>query len=182
LEELETILLAKVIAGDRSAFAEMVAPATPRLMATAIRMLGSRSEAEDALQDSLASLWVTRHRLDPNRPIEPMLTTIVLNKCRDRMRQRKAAFFIRFAAEPVTETVSADTPSPETQTADRETLTKTRQAISALPVKLKEALVLVAIDGRSQSEAATLLNASEKAIETRIYRARKILKEKLQLE
>jgi len=98
------------------------------------------------------------------------------------MRQRKAAFFIRFAAEPVTETVSADTPSPETQTADRETLTKTRQAISALPVKLKEALVLVAIDGRSQSEAATLLNASEKAIETRIYRARKILKEKLQLE
>ena len=171
-----------MIAGDRSAFAEVVAPVTPRLMATATRMLGSRSEAEDALQDSLASLWVTRHRLDPNRPIEPMLTTIVLNKCRDRLRQRKAAFFMRFAAERVTKTVSADTPSPETETADREALAKIRQAISALPTKLKEALVLVAIDGRSQREAASLLGVSEKAIETRIYRARKILKEKLSLE
>ena len=89
---------------------------------------------------------------------------------------------MRFGAAPAAETVGAETPSPETETADREALTKTRQAISALPVKLKEALVLVAIDGRSQREAASLLGVSEKAIETRIYRARKILKEKLSLE
>ena len=53
------------------------------------------------------------------------------------------------------------------------------RAIERLPVKLREALVLVTIDGRSQREAAELLGVTEKTIETRIYRARQRLREKL---
>jgi len=46
-------------------------------------------------------------------------------------------------------------------------------------LRLREALILVAIDGRSQSEAAELLGISAKAVEALVYRARKILREKL---
>mgnify|MGYP003547813296 FL=1 len=55
-----------------------------------------------------------------------------------------------------------------------------RAEIERLPVRLREALVLVSIDGRSQAEAASLLGVSEKAIETRVYRARQRLREKFE--
>ncbi len=182
MEDREASLLRKVVAGDRTAFSQLVAPATPRLLATATRVLGSRSEAEDAVQDALASLWLNRHRVDPARPIEPLMTTISLNKCRDRLRKRKAAWFMGFAADPASETVASEEPSPETMAANGDALRRTRKAIDAMPVKLAEALILVAIDGRSQREVAQLLGTTEKAVETRVYRARKILKEKLALD
>lgn len=178
----EAELVARVIAGDRLAFARLVEPETPRLLATCMRLLGSKSETEDAMQNALASLWIMRARLDPARSVAPILTTISLNKCRDRLRRRKAAQFLGFGREGEGESVGADTPSPETEAADRDALRRTREAIARLPVRLREALVLVAIDGRSQREAAELLSVSEKAIETRIYRARKILKKTLALE
>lgn len=49
------------------------------------------------------------------------------------------------------------------------------QAISQLPAPMKEALLLVAFEGLSQQEAASILGVTAKTIETRAYRARKIL-------
>ena len=54
------------------------------------------------------------------------------------------------------------------------------EQIERLPIRLREALILVSIDGRSQAEAAELLGVSEKAIETRIYRARQKLRDRLE--
>ncbi len=54
------------------------------------------------------------------------------------------------------------------------------EQIERLPIRLSEALILVSIDGRSQAEAAELLGVSEKAIETRIYRARQKLRDRLE--
>ncbi len=77
------------------------------------------------------------------------------------------------------ELASDPAPSPETEAVDRQLLEQTRSEIRRLPLRLREALILVAIDGRSQSEAAELLGISAKAVEALVYRARKILREKL---
>ena len=53
------------------------------------------------------------------------------------------------------------------------------RAISTLPMNLKEPLVLRTIEGLSQAETAGVLNISEKAVETRLYRARAKLLEML---
>jgi RNA polymerase sigma-70 factor (ECF subfamily) len=53
------------------------------------------------------------------------------------------------------------------------------RAISTLPVNLKEPLVLRTIEGLSQAETAEVLGISQKAVETRLYRARAQLMEKL---
>jgi len=175
----EQALVEKVIAGDRLAFTRLVEPLVPRLLATAQRILGSQAEAEDAVQNALASAWIARSRLDPARPASPIFTTITLNKCRDRLRRRKAARFLVFGGNHNLELAWDDTPSAEDEVADRQALEQTYAGIQHLPTRLQEALVLVTIDGRSQSEAAELLGTTEKAIETRIYRARKTLREKL---
>jgi len=62
----------------------------------------------------------------------------------------------------------------------REELNLVQAEIARMPVRLREALVLVTIEGRSHAEAADLLGTTEKAIETRVYRARNRLKERFE--
>ena len=175
----EQALVEKVAAGDRRAFTQLVEPLIPRLLATSIRMLGAHDQAEDAVQNALASAWIARTRLDPARPVLPFFTTITLNKCRDKLRKRKAAQFLGIGEVTMPELVSDPTPSPETETVDRQLLQKTHAEIQRLPVRLREALILVAIEGRSQNEVADIMGVSEKAVESLVYRARKALKEKV---
>lgn len=144
-------------------------------------MLGSSHQAEDAIQDALASVWLARFRLQPDRPIGPFLTTVALNKCRDRLRKRKAARFFGLDDGLDTLALPDDTPDAESTAASRQELALLQAEIEKLPVRLREALVLVAIDERSQAEAAALLGVTEKAVETRVYRARKRLRERLEI-
>ena len=61
----------------------------------------------------------------------------------------------------------------------KQQLAKLHQEISKLPNKLREAFILYAVEEKPQSECATILGVSAKTIETRIYRARKILMQKM---
>lgn len=178
--ETSATLLERVRAGNRQAFADLVEPETGRLIALATRLLGSPSQAEDAVQDSLAAVWLTRHRLDPAKSVGPYLTTVVLNRCRDRLRRRKVAGFFGFSGADEVEAVADDAPGPDALAASREQLGLVEAEIRRLPSRLREALVLVSIEGLSQAEAAGLLGTTEKAIETRVYRARCRLKARLE--
>lgn len=175
----EADLIEQVRAGHREAFGQLVEPHIPRLLGLARRMLGNGEEAEDALQNALASTWIARAKLDPAMPVAAFLTTVTLNKCRDRLRRRKVKRLIGLdVSEPVLP-VADEEPDAEAKLADRQALENTWQAIERLPLRLREALILVAVEGRSQREVAELLGVTEKAIETRIYRARQRLREKL---
>ncbi|QKG71328.1 RNA polymerase sigma factor [Erythrobacter mangrovi] len=173
-------LIGRAIAGDKRAFTTLVEHEIARLIALATRMLGSPSQAEDVVQDGLASVWLTRHRLDPSKPIGPYLTTIVLNKCRDKLRRRKVAGFLGLPSGREADAVADDAPNPENVAGAREQLRLVQVEIGRLPVRLQEALVLVTVEGYSQAEAAELLGTTEKAVETRIYRARNRLKERFE--
>lgn len=70
-------------------------------------------------------------------------------------------------------------PDPEAALVAADEVARIRRAIAALPANLKEPLLLCALEGLSQDEAATVLGTSRKAIETRIYRARKKLSDLL---
>jgi len=175
----ETALIGQVVKGNRVAYGTLVEPHSTRLISLAGRMLGGVHQAEDAVQDALASVWVARHRLDPDRPIGPFLTTVVLNKCRDRLRKRKAARLFGLDTSTETFSVADDGPDPEEIAVQRDALRHLTAAIERLPISLREALVLVTMDDRSQAEVAALLGVSEKTVETRVYRARKRLKERM---
>lgn len=179
-EQSDRHLVENAIGGNKSAFGHLVGPHISRLIVLAKRMLGSASDAEDAVQDALASVWMARHRFDPERPIGPYLSTTVLNKCRDRLRRRKAAAFFGMPPQLDEALLPDQLPNPEAQAITQQSLAMLRKEIEVLPIRLREALVLVAIDGRSQIDAADLLGVTKKTIETRIYRARKHLREKFE--
>lgn len=139
-------------------------------------MLGSESAAEDAVQEAFAAAWLGIGRYDPNRPFGAWLTRITLNKCRDAMRRNRVR---RLFWLPIDEGMAATSmsPNPEEVTGDRRALEAVQQAIARLPTKLKEPLVLTAVEGQSYAEAASLLGISRKTLEMRIYHARQRLRE-----
>lgn len=164
--------------GDRGAFDRLLATHTPRLLALAQRILGNAADAEDAVQNALASAWLALSRFDQARPLGPWLATITINKCRDAIRSRRFALILRPTGEEVTASIADDTPDQEHRLQDRQMLAQVEREIVRLPLKLREPFVLATFDNRSQADVAVILDISEKAVETRIYRARQRLREK----
>jgi RNA polymerase sigma-70 factor (ECF subfamily) len=139
---------------------------------------GNDDVALDVTQQSFIAAFAALRRYDGSRPFAHWLARIVINKSHDWARRRKVRQFFSFAL-PLDDAhqVADATPDSETQVADREELERTMAAIAGLPSRLKEALVLRTIEGLSQAETASLLGISEKAVETRLYRARARLSE-----
>lgn len=153
-----------------------------RHRATAFRLArhhcGDDDAALDVTQQSFISAFAALRRYDPQRPFAHWLARIVLNKCRDRARRDKVRRFLRLARSiEDAYDVAAPAPDPERQTADRQALSRTLSAVAELPAKLKDVLVLRTIEDMTQAETAALLGISEKAVETRLYRARVKLSE-----
>lgn len=161
--------------GDRRAFSHIIIREGPRQLRLARRMLGRESAAEDAVQEAFAAAWLGIGRYDPKRPFSVWLTRITLNKCRDAMRRDRVRRLLWLPADEGAASISAS-PDPEVVTGSRRELEAVERAIGRLPAKLKGALILTAIEGHSYTEAADLLGISNKALEMRVYHARRRLR------
>ena len=140
--------------------------------------MGNSSDAEDAVQEALAAAWFKLASFDLSRPISPWLTRITVNKCRDLLRKRRIMQFFEFHSDNEAGLIIADdAPNPNVELQARQALEIMQREITRLPAKLREPFVLVTFGDNSQAQAAHILGISEKADETRIYRARTKLRE-----
>ena len=133
-----------------------------RLINNSIR---DQHEALDLLQDTFVSAFSALKRYDQSRPFKIWVSRIALNKF---ARPIEAA-----------EDYSSDTPDPFSQAEGKAELLRVEKAMAQLPHNLREILVLRGVEELSQTEAAAALGISEKAVETRLYRARVQLKKLL---
>lgn len=173
-------LAALALSGKQLAFREFVRRYKEPVYRIVRSNIGDADEALDLTQETFVAAFGALNRYDPERPFRVWVARIALNKCRDwARRQSVRAFFKR--ARPIEDALalSTEAPSPETEAGDREELARVTVALSKLPHKLREVLVLRAVEGLSQAEAADALGVSEKTVETRLYRARQRLSEGL---
>ncbi|MEZ4332230.1 MAG: RNA polymerase sigma factor [Myxococcota bacterium] len=178
-DDAEAERIARARAGDREAFDALIADHSPRLLTLASRMLGTEGDAQNAVQEAWASAWLALDRFDERRSLGPWLATITVNKCRDFMRRRRVERWLRFDAPDGVDDVADAGRDQERQLSDRRMVELVRREIARLPAALKEPFVLVTFDERSQAEAAAILGLSRKSVESRIYRARSLLRERL---
>lgn len=171
-------LAALCLAGQQVAFAEVVGRHKEPLYRLVARIIGDDEEALDLVQETFVAAHRALHHYDMARPMRAWLSRIAINKARDWRRRRIVRRMIA-GILPIDQTISVmdETPSIETLAADRQELKRVSVAIAALPGNLRETLVLRTVEGLSQSEAAETLGISEKAVETRLYRARQKLAE-----
>lgn len=169
-------LAALSLAGRQLAFAEIVHRHKEPLHRLVARIIGDDDEALDIVQEAFVAAHRALASYDMARPMRAWLSRIAINKARD-WRRRRAVRRLVSVILPLDDRSNAadDTPSIETAAGDREELNRVAVAITALPSNLRETLVLRTIEGLSQAETAETLGISEKAVETRLYRARQKL-------
>lgn len=174
-------LAALSLAGRQQAYAEVMRRHGPAVFRLIRSYIGDTDEAMDLSQETFIAAHQALRRYDQARAMRTWLSAIALNKCRDRGRRRAVRRFLSFAV-PIdvhAENVADDRPGIDDAAADRQALDRATRAIAELPANLKEPLILRTIEGLSQAETAAALSISEKAVETRLYRARAKLAEKL---
>ncbi|MGI9169837.1 MAG: RNA polymerase sigma factor [Caulobacteraceae bacterium] len=178
MTETDECLAARAKAGDRRAFENLVRRHKVRLFRLCRRYVGGADEAYDLVQEAFASAWIGLTRYDERRPFIAWLRAIALNKCRDfgRRRSVRRLFLAAFAREQAS-LASNPTEPPASATDDR--LNRLDHEIARLPTAPKEALLLISLGGLSHQEAAAELGISVKAVEMRVYRAKRRLAARL---
>jgi len=158
----DAALLRAHLAGDRDAFGDLVTRHRERLWAVALRTMGDREDAADALQDALLSAYRAADRFRGDSAVTTWLHRIVVNACLDRIRRQRAR-----PTQPLPEVDTTVAPAP-----DRDMRIDVEAALAQLPVEQRAALVLVDVQGYPVSEAAEMLGVAEGTIKSRCARGR----------
>ena len=172
---------------ERSFLEELYNPHSGRMYNSAYLILGSRQDAEDALQDTFIKIHNNISRFTCLSEDDLVLLIIIYtrNTARDILRRRNTALKHRqddyFDSDG--EQIFEDIPDEETDTLGtvvrRETISETARAIDELPEAQRDVIVLKYRYGMLEREIAHALGISETAVSSRMLRAKDGLRKKL---
>ncbi len=164
----DAALLRAHVAGDRDAFAELVRRHRDRLWAVALRTLGDREDAADAVQDALISAYKSADRFRGDSAVTTWLHRIVVNACLDRARRRQARPTVPLPEIEYGLVSARSAGSPY----DSDTALTVRAALAQLPPEQRVALILLDMQGYSVAEIAGILGVAEGTVKSRCARGR----------
>ncbi len=159
-------LLHAVARGDEAALARLYDQYRVILFGLLVRILGSREEAEDVLQDVFIQVWRRARDFDEKRG-KPFTWLVTLTRSRaiDRLRQLGARQRLAGATANDEADQVSDALSDAIQSGQREIV---QRALAELPEEQKQALVLAYYDGLTQSEIASQLGTPLGTVKTRM--------------
>lgn len=169
--EGETGLVARTLAGDRTAFGLLVERHAPQARRVARAVLGDPDEADDAAQDGFLSALVKLAQYDPRRPFGPWLMRIVANAATDRRRRRNVR-----RAEPLDPSLVGGGPRPDADAVRSELGDRLRAALAELPERRRMAVVLFDVEGYSHAEIAGMLGIPEGTVRSEVFHGRRRLR------
>lgn len=196
----EAQLVALVTQGDSRAFAELVQHHLPAIETYARRILVDESLAQDIAQDTLLVLWQRSAEFKPEKArLTTWLHRVAHNRCIDFLRRQKRETLIASnelvarqegtantvceVSGEVSEIASLPLQAPaisEASSASDARISSLDAALRQLPESQRTALVLTYYQNLSNREVATVINASTRAVESLLCRARSNLKKQLE--
>ena len=154
-------LIQRIAQRDRGAFEDLYNRYARAVFGLALRRLGDRGRAEDAVQETFASIWRSAGTYRPERgPGAPWLYTVARNATVDRSRER-----IETPSEVPDE--ATNEPGPAEQTEQNWLTWRVHSALQELPEREREAIALAYWSGLSQSEVAEHLGIPLGTVKTR---------------
>lgn len=158
----------RVLAGDSAAFAGLVTRYRDRLGRYAVRMLGNRADAEDALQETFVRAYRSLGRCTDADRFGAWVFGILVNRCRTIGAQRARRERLQVTDESAV-LRAATTDDPAGRQALREAISA---ALARVPALLREAFLLKFVEELSYEEMAEATGASVPALKMRVLRAR----------
>lgn len=176
-----TVLVDRAKAGDAGAFEELVRRYRDRILALALHLCGSESEAEDITQEVFLKAY---QKLDSFEGRSHFFTWVYrmtvnrsLNAKRDRKRRREETI-----DDPrIARALRIDAPNDPLKAAElRATYECLLQALDSLPANMRTSVVLVVLQGLNHAETAVVLKCSAGTVAWHIHQARYRLREKME--
>ena len=170
-------LVARVARGDTSALTTVYRQHHVAVRAFAQRLVGDIEAAEDLVQDVFVALPSAAARFRGESALRTFLVSIAVNHAKNHVRAaaRRRAAMTRLGREP-----EPDAPSdPEHVAQNRQLADRLMLALDALPLDQRVAIVLSEIEERTSTEIASIVGAPEGTVRTRIFHAKKKLRELL---
>lgn len=177
-------LIAKALAGEQKAYADLMARHRGPLYNLLYNMVHNREETEDLLQEAFMKAFAALHTFNKEFAFSTWLYKIAINTTIDHLRKKKL------------QTYSLDKPIQSKEgelkreyadvhaTTDNELLSSEKssliaQAIAELPDHYREAIILRHTEEKSYEEIAEITGVPLGTVKARIFRAREMLKHKL---
>lgn len=175
--EEDAELMRRVQAGDEAAFGALMERWELAVKSVIARIVLNASEAEELAQETFVRVWQQRGKFRAGAAVRPWVFSIAINLARNRLRWWRRRPTVELhewggTAGQGSREQGAGAERLEAQ----ERAVAVREAIAALPVELREAIVLFEYEQMSHAEIAAAVGATPKAVETRIYRARERLR------
>jgi RNA polymerase sigma-70 factor (ECF subfamily) len=172
----EGALIERARAGDTRAFERLYREHTGRVYGLCLRMTREPQTAEDCTQETFINAWRALARFETRSSFGTWLHRIAVNVA--LARRRKAA-----RDEPVADVdVEVEGAAPDWTLETPVEVREIEDAIGTLPEGARDALVLHALYGYSHTEAAQMLGVAEGTCKAQLHRARKLLRERLNVE
>lgn len=155
-------LLARIGARDRAAFELLYSRYVRSVFGLALRRLGDRHRAEDAVQEAFTAVWRSAKSYRPERgPAAGWLYTVARNAIVDGFRRNRSA-----ADVELPELVSSE-PGPPEQAEESYAAWRVHRALEELPEREREIIELAYWSGLTQTEVANFLGVPLGTVKTR---------------
>ena len=166
----DDVLLSQFALGDAAAARVLTDRLGPRSFSVALRMLGSRAEAEDVTQEAMMRLWkVAPEWVSGQAKVSTWLYRVTMNLCVDHLRKQKPD---RLAEIPEPEDGQASVAERMQDDARKDAL---QLALSQLPKRQRQAVVLRHIEELPNPEIAGIMGISVEAVESLTARGKRAL-------
>lgn len=144
--------------------------------AFAQRLVGDIEAAEDLVQDVFVALPAAISGFRGDCALRTFLVSIAVNRAKNHVRAaaRRRAAMARLAREP-----EEASPNPERDAHNRELADRLMLALDTLPLEQRIVVVLSEIEERTSTEIATIVKAPEGTVRTRLFHAKRKLREVL---
>jgi RNA polymerase sigma-70 factor (ECF subfamily) len=178
-------IMLRLKGGEDSALNELMRRWQTPLVAFLLRYVGNQEDALDLAQETFVRVYESRQRYQPTAKFSAWLFAIATNLARNlaRWRQRHPAVPLDAADDDDKPGLGSVIPAPgdsPADTAERSDLANAvREHVQNLPHDLKTVVLLFEYQDLGYEEIAATLGCTPKAVETRLYRARQILRESL---
>jgi len=184
----DTDLMLRLRQGDDLALNALMREWQTPLLRFIYRYIGDESEALDLAQETFVRVYQNRGSYRPGSRFSSWLYTIASNLCRNHLRWERrhpAVSLTQDADEGESPSAGMDAlpgngATPAVLAEQNDTARCVRECIQALPHDLKTVILLFEYEALSYAEIAEILGCSAKAVETRLYRARKLLHDALE--
>lgn len=166
--------------GNQEAFAELVKRYEKQIFSLAYRLIGDYDEAADLAQEAFLRIYQMLGRYDPEKKFFSWMYRVAQNACLNAMSRRPANVIpVETAEEYFSETGATDTAEPEQDYLNKEIRQNIDRAIDELPDNYRDIIYLRYIEDLSYQQIADALSLPLSTVETRLFRGKKLLQQKL---